>query len=160
MQLDGLQQVRSNRVEENPNTDIMIAQALIKAIERSTKAVIDNIPSVVAVSNLDEITASLRNELARANKPLITAINDLQKSNERHTILLIKSINPSAKVEIPDNIEISNIKEITYQLKKIAKLIKDMPKVDMGAIEGHLKLSMKKLRDNNKSNPIFVREVD
>lgn len=95
---------------------------IVNAINEKT---VEKIEQGVDVNNLDEITASLRNELARANEPLAKVMKQLKMTTEEQT-KVIKDLEEKAVEDfnsqyqtvivkrVRDKVEVSNLHEISF----------------------------------------------
>lgn len=86
--------------------------ALVREIINNLSEVtVSNLSDGVNVNNLDEIKASLRNELAKANKPITDILNKLNMSTQEQTKFL-KEVEDKAETEVDDNVQTVVIKRI------------------------------------------------
>lgn len=101
---------------------VMLAKEIISAIQEKTLATVDG---SVEVSNLDSITASLRNELGKANKPIRDLLQKLNYSTEEQTSVIqqmekkaVDDFNAQYQTVIikraKDQVEVTNLNEIVY----------------------------------------------
>lgn len=116
--------VRAINQANNDNEKKRFLKSLVNDIVRALSDVtVNNIPNDVSVNNLDEIKASLRNELGRANKPLLDILAKLRLSNEEQTKVMQDIENRSMDrfrgefqpvyLKRPrDRVEISNLSDI------------------------------------------------
>lgn len=86
--------------------------ALVREIIKALGDVaVSNLNDGINVNNLDEIKASLRNELSKANKPITDILNKLNLSTQEQTKFL-KDVEKQAESEIDDSIQTVVIKRI------------------------------------------------
>ncbi len=118
MELDFLQaprlqalQEQADKVQEETEKRkflVMLAREIVSAIKEKTVATIEG---GVDVNNLDSVTASLRNELARANKPITDILKKLNLTTEEQTSVL-QQIEKKAADDIGDEYQTVVVKRI------------------------------------------------
>lgn len=138
----------------------------------------------IEISNFDEVKAHMRNELSRANKPLVDAIKKIKGSENSNVMVghvdkldLRKEFNLTDK-ELSAIIDaISGLKESIDNLPapqvNVAAPIVDVkppevnvttpdiniPEVNLDGLIKELRLSLNKLRTNKLERPIYVRSM-
>lgn len=187
----------------------MLTSEIIKAIN---SLAMDRNGDTISVDNFDEVTASLRNELARANKPLQALLSELNLTTQQQTKVISDIENRSQKefksqyqpvlikrpkdfvqvdnlheVPLVEDVAVNNFSELTTYLQqlidKISALKLDVnveapqvtvtptavnipapvlnsPALDLEPIISSIEDGLKKIRTNNKSNPLAVRLTD
>lgn len=139
------------------------AKILLSALNKIQKAIEDqsNVLSKISKENAQE----LRNDIKESKVEEVT----------------IKNL---SEITLPEEINIGNFQELMYWFKKVEDAIKaidinpvinvsqpeirvkvppailNAPVTDLGLVEDYLRIGLKKLKDNNKSNPMFVRMTD
>lgn len=123
----------------------MLAKEIIKAINATAIARTED---SVNVNNFDEITASLRNELARANKPLQQLLSQLNITAQQQSKLMedieskaegdfksqfqpivikrprdIVQVDNLHEIEIPDSVSVNNLSEVCGYLEELIQKI-------------------------------------
>lgn len=125
LQSPRLQQLQNQMQEAEQEKDkrrflAMLVKEIINAIQQNT---VTKIEGGVEVNNLDSITASLRNELAKANKPIRDLLTKLNLNTEQQTDV-IKQLEEKAVEDfneqyqtvivkrVRDQVEVTNLQEI------------------------------------------------
>ncbi len=101
---------------------IMLVKEVINAINETTVAKIEG---GVDVNNLDEVTAALRNELARANKPVTEILKKLNLSTQDQTSVIqqiekkaIDDFNKQYQTvivkRVKDQVEVTNLSDLAF----------------------------------------------
>lgn len=205
-----IQQIKQSQTEQAQMQAIL---ALFDEIRMASKNIVDGISSGIEVTNIDEITTSLHNELGKNTRLLLTALKDVGLSNDKQLAVLSKisaEFQSSLKEEIgklfnqkpidkvtilnpqdfpkTEEVSITNISEILDGLIRLEQCIEnsrnitvpaplvnveapnivvqptpvivDQPDIDIESLLKSLSINLRKLRDNNKSNPMFVRMTD
>lgn len=215
--LDYLQKPQiQNRIEQvkkaqDDASEMKAILALFREIRNSSKSIIDEIGGGIAVSNLDEVTTALHNETVKNTKLLLTALKDIQLSNDKQAKILteittetqtrfdeefqtVRIRRPHDKVsvsnlhEIPlaEEVRINNLGDLKELFDSLEKRIENslninlpapqvnieapivnvpessvnIPEVDFEPVLNELRDGFKKIKTNNKSNPVFVRMTD
>lgn len=132
--------------ERNKHIEGLVAAIIAKLEEVGSKG----ISGEVTVNNLDDVRASLRNELARANKPVAALIKDLNLSAKEQTRLMkevqdrslqaakdgfeqvfIKKVKDKVTITnlqdiiFPENVKINNLNELEIYFTALADSLKD-----------------------------------
>lgn len=131
---------------------------LLGALEEIRDAMAEVAVESVTVNNLDEVKASLRNELGRIGRPIIKAIEGLKMSSERveeikrdieaknkmalsdsHDIQIVRKpktrfyVENLGDIRIPDMVEVRNLSDLQTYFNELAGVIKDTFKIDIPA---------------------------
>jgi hypothetical protein len=86
--------------------------ALVREISKALNDVtVSNLSDGVNVNNLDEIKASLRNELNKANKPITDILTKLNMSTQEQTKFL-KDVENKAENEVDDSVQTVVVKRL------------------------------------------------
>lgn len=131
---------------------------LLKALSDVREAVSEAATNDVTVNNLDEVKASLRNELNRISKPIISAIKGLALDNKRleqiterikvengssleetHDIQIVRK--PKQRLEIanlsdiafPDGFEVRNLSDLKEYFEALSSVIRETFRVEIPA---------------------------
>lgn len=125
-----------------------LASLVKEIVSKLSTVTVSNMKDSISVDNFDEVTAALRNELSRANKPLMKLLEGLNLTNKEQTHviqeieekaekdfrsefqpILIKR--PRDRVEVinleeiffPDKMSVSNLREIKPFFDELGRLI-------------------------------------
>jgi hypothetical protein len=191
-------------------------QAFLKSlineiISRLSTATLGGIEDDIAISNLDEVSASITNNITRLKASLTSLFTDLKVSADEQNKILTQilqkseaqaksnfqplymkkyrdevSIKNFQDIIFPEDCKINNLSDLKAYFDSVVKAIeaKDLtveapkvtvqptpvnipeviiPPVDLAPVEkaiSDLAKSLKKIKDNNKSNPLAVRLSD
>lgn len=141
---------------------ITLVKAIIQTINAKT---IDKIEGGVNVNNLDEVTASLRNELSNANKPITELLKKLNISTSDQTKVIqdieekaIKDFNEQFQTiivkRVKDIVSVDNLEEITFpsEIK-----INNLEEVNLNLVELQDRISALKLDVNIEAPQVILQ---
>lgn len=137
----------------------------------------------ILLSSLNKIQKAIEDQSSSLNNISRETSKDLKESLKENKINEIK-VNNLSEITLPEEINIGNFQELMYWFKKVEDAIKaidinpvinvsspevrvdvpapivNIPMTDLGLVEDYLRIGLKKIKDNNKSNPMFVRMID
>lgn len=135
-----------------------IESLVVEVVNKLNNVTISKIDDSVAINNLDEVRAALRNELGRISKPLVSALKDLKMSGDEQTAFLrdvedkgmerfkaefqpVYIKKPRDKVEvlnlsdiiIPDMVSVKNLSELKQYFDGLSESIGKSLKIEIPA---------------------------
>lgn len=126
--LEALQK-QSESISRDNEKRIFLTTLISTIIDAINEKTINTIEEGVNVNNLDEIQASLRNELNKANKPITDLLKTLNLSTKEQTKAIQgienKPIEVSNLQEVifPDEIKINNLKDLAEYFTELSNKI-------------------------------------